>query len=204
MLHLTRCLNHCAFRFRQKISRGHSSCPPMLPNLLVLSTIIFSILLCTVVPREQSSRRHHASRRGRSVDRFAVLPLHHSTLLQPRVPFPPYLMGPDWIVDHHDFTCMLPIHTAAAIMQDFYEDLVAYAATTLTPTSCCYHLRLGQLLLEVVAPPKTVVEWILVQHFALTMLRLTKSGYTNTYQINFIHRPTGMLVTFSLYTGVMR
>ena len=176
----------------------------MLPSLLVLSTIIFSIPLCTVVSCEQSRTRHYASRRGRSVDRFAVLPLNSSTFLQPRVAFHPYLMGPQWIVDHHDFTCMLPIHTAAAIMQDFYEDLAAYAATTLTPTSRCYHLRLGELLLEVIAPPRAVVEWILVQHFALNMLRLTKSGYTNTYQINFIHRPTGMLVTFSLYTGNLR
>ena len=176
----------------------------MLPSLLVLSTIIFSIFLCTVVSCEQSKTRHHASRRGRSVNGFAVLPLKSSTFLQPRVAFHPFLMGPDWIVDHHDFNCMLPIHTAAAIMQDFYEDLAAFAATTLTPTSCCYHLRLGQLLLEVVAPPRTVVEWILVQHFALTMLRLTKRGYTNTYQINFIHRPTGKLVTFSLYTGILR
>lgn len=62
-------------------------------------------------------------------------------------------MGPEWIVDQHDFTCMLPIGTAAAVMQDFYEDLAAYAAITLTPASCGYQIWLGQLLLEVVAPP---------------------------------------------------
>ena len=99
---------------------------------------------------------------------------------------------------------MLPIDTAAAVMQDFYEDLAAYAATTLTPASPSYHLRLGQILLEVVAPSSIIVQWAVVQHFAMDMLRLTKNGYTNTYQINFIHRSTGMLVTFSLYTGVLR
>lgn len=113
-------------------------------------------------------------------------------------------MGPEWIVDQHDFTCMLPIGTAAAVMQDFYEDLAAYAATTLTPASCGYQIWLGQLLLEVVAPPRVVVSWIIVQHFALDMLKMTKRGYTNTYQINFVHRPTGMIVTFNLYMGLLR
>lgn len=113
-------------------------------------------------------------------------------------------MGPEWIVDYHDFTCVLPIGTAAAIMQDFYEDLAAYAATTLTPVSYGYQIWLGQLMLEIMAPPSFIVNWKLVQTFALDMLKMTRRGYTNTYQINFIHRPTGMLVTFSLYTGLLR
>ena len=113
-------------------------------------------------------------------------------------------MGPEWIIDHHDLTCMLPISTAAAIMQDFYEDLAALAATTLTPPSRGYRIWLGQLLLEVVVPPGVIVGWITIQHFALEMLRMTKTGYTNTYQINFIHRPTGMMVTFNLYAGWLR
>lgn len=175
----------------------------MLPSLLVLSSIIVSIVLCNnVFSYEQARTRHHASRRGGSVDRFAIIPLNPSIFLRPRVAFLPYLMGPEWIVDHHDFTCIVPIHTAAAVMQDFYEDLAAYAATTLSPTSNYYPLRFGQLVLEIMAPPRVVVEWTLVQHFALQMLKLTKSGYTNTYQINFIHRPTGRMVTFSLYTGI--
>ena len=175
----------------------------MLPSLLVLLAIIVSIVLCNIVSREQARTNHHVSRRGRSVERFAILPLIPLTFLQPRVALLPYLMGPDWIVDHHDFTCMLPIHTAAAVMQDFYENLAAYAATTSTPVSNYYPLRLGQVLLEIMAPPRVVVEWTLVQHFALAMLKLTKSGYTNTYQINFIHRPTGKMVTFSLHTGIL-
>lgn len=88
-------------------------------------------------------------------------------------------------------------------MQGFYEDLAAYAATTLAPVSSYYNFRLGGLLLEIMAPPRVIVEWTLVQQFALTMLKLTKSGYTNTYQINFVNRPTGKMVTFSLYTGIL-
>lgn len=175
----------------------------MLHSLLMVSMTIASTLMCTVVLNEQAGAPHLALRRGRSLYRLGVLPLGPSTLLKPRVTLLPYLMGPEWIVDHHDFTCMLPIGTAAAVMQDFYEDLAAYSATTLTPASCGYQIWIGQLMLEIRAPPTVIINWILIQNFALDMLRLTKRGYTNTYQINFIHRPTGMLVTFSLYTGLL-
>ena len=174
----------------------------MLPSLLILSAIIVSIVLCTVVSHEQAETRRHALRRGHSPNPLGVLSLDSSALLKPRVTLLPYLMGPEWIVDHHDFTCMLPIGTAAAIMQDFYEDLAAYAATTMTPASHGYEIWLGQISLQIVAPPRAIVDWIIVQTFALEMLRMTKRGYTNTYQINFIHRPTGTMVTFSLYTGL--
>ena len=59
-------------------------------------------------------------------------------------------------------------------------------------------------MLEVVSRPGAIVDWILVQQFALDMLRSTKRGYTNTYLINFIHRPTGHMMTFSLYIGLRR
>ena len=174
----------------------------MLPCLLILTTTI--LVLCNLVSNKEVGTRHLALRRGCSLDCLDVLPLGPSTLLKPRVILLPYLMGPEWIVDHHDFTCMLPISAAAAVMQDFYEDLAAYAATTLTPASRGYHIWLGQLLLEVVAPPGFIVDWIIIQQFALDMLRMTKTGYTNAYQINFIHRPTGMMVTFNLYAGWRR
>ena len=59
-------------------------------------------------------------------------------------------------------------------------------------------------MLEMIAPPTVMVEWYILQHFALDMLGMTKKGYTNTYQINFVHSPTGRMVTFSLYTGLPR
>ena len=177
----------------------------MLPSLLIVSTTIFSIVLCSSISYQQEEVQHHASSRGRSFARLGFLPIVSSTLLlKPRVGPLLYFMGSEWIVDHHDLTCMLPIGTAAATMQDFYEDLAAYAATTLTPASRDYHISFGQLMLEVLGPPMVVVNWIVVQHFALHMLRLTERGYTNTYQINFIHRPTGMMITFNLYTGLLR
>lgn len=176
----------------------------MLPSLLILSTTLVPIALCSLLSHEQEGTRHHAPRRERSFDRLGVLPFVPSTLLKPRVTLLPYLMGPEWIVDHHDFACMLPVGSAAAIMQDFYEDVAAYAATTLTSASRGCHICIGQLLLEIVAPPNVIVGWRIVQNFALHMLNLTKRGYTNTYQINFIHRPTGMMVTFNLYVGLLR
>lgn len=176
----------------------------MLSSLLILSTTLVPIALCTLVSHEQEGTRQHAARRGRPFDHLDVLPLVPSTLLKPRVTFLPYLLGPDWIVDHHDFTCMLPIGSAAAIMQDFYEDLAAYAANTLMTASRGYHIWLGQLQLEIMASPNSIVDWRVIQSFALDMLKLSKRGYTNTYQINFIHRPTGMMVTFSLYVGLRK
>ena len=174
----------------------------MLPSLLILS--ILPIVLCSSISHKPEEIRNYAPRRGSSFDRLSILPLVPPTMLKPRVAFFPYFMGSEWIVDHHDFTCMLPIGTAAAIMQDFYEDLAAYAATTLTPVSHNYNVWWGQLLLEIVGPPRGMVNWHIVQHFALDMLTLTKRGYTNTYQINFIHRSTGMIITFNLYTGLPR
>lgn len=162
------------------------------------------MVLCNELSHEQAGTRHDALRRGRSIISIGVLPLGPTTLLKPRVTLLPWLMGPGWIVDHHDFTCMLPIDTAAAVMQDFYEDVAAYAATTMAPTSSGYRLSLGHILLEITAPPGIILNWMIVQNFALDMLGMTKRGYTNTYQINFVHRPTGMMVTFSLYTGLLR
>lgn len=201
MAFLDRC-HSLRFPFRTEKISQFFQLPPMLPSLLILSNVTISIGLCSLTS-EHEGARHSASRREHYFDRHGIRPLVTPTLLKPRITFP-YLMGPNWIVDQHDFTCMLPIATAAALMQDFYEELAAYAATTLTPASPSCDLWLGQILLEIVAPPSVVVEWILIQRFALEMLKFTKRGYTNTYQINFIHRPTGMLITFSLYTGMTR
>ena len=176
-------------------------------RLLISSPIIIiSIFLFTVVSHEieQAGTWHQTLRRGHSLDSLSVRTLGPSILLKPRAALNPYLMGPDWIVDHHDFTCMLPIGTAAAIMQDFYEVLAEFAATTLIPASHSYRVLFGQIMLEITAPPSTIVHWILVQRFALDLLRMTERGYISTYQINFIHRPTGRMVTFSLYTGLLR
>lgn len=89
-------------------------------------------------------------------------------------------------------------------MQHFYENIAAFAATTLEPASHNYQIWVGQIMLEITATTRTVVDWIVVQQFALDMLRMTKRGYTNTYQINFVQRPTGKMMTFSLYTGLLR
>ena len=177
----------------------------MLLSLVISSTTtILSIVLCTAISHEQADTRRQTMRRGRSLERLSVVSLGSPTSLKPRVSIFPYFIGPEWFVDHHDFTCMLPIDTAAAIMQDFYEDLAGFAATTSSPTSNAYQLWFGQILLEITAQSNMIVEWGLVQRFALDMLSLTKRGYTNTYQINFIHRPTGRMITFSLYTGLLR
>ena len=169
------------------------------------ATILLSIVLCTVISHGQVETRRLGLRRGVSLERLGAQSLGSPpTSLKPRVSIYPYLIGPDWAVDHHDFSCMLPIGTAAAVLQDFYENLALFAATTLRPASNDYQLWFGQMMLEIRSQPTMIVEWRIVQCFALDMLSLTTRGYTNTYQINFIHTPTGKMITFSLYTGLLR
>lgn len=177
----------------------------MLLSLLSPSgTIFLSIVLCTVISHGQAKTWRLGLRRGGSFERLGAQSFASPTSLKPRVSISPYFIGPDWVVDHHDFSCMLPIGTAAAVLQEFYEDLARFAATTLSPASDDYQLWFGQIMLEIRAQPTMIVEWLMVQRFALDMLSLTTRGYTNTYQINFIHRPTGQMITFSLYTGLLR
>lgn len=176
----------------------------MLPSLLIPSTTIFSVVLCTLMLREHTGAGDHSLPRGQAIDELDILGISPSGLVKPRAAIDPYFISAEWIVDHHDFMCMLPIDTAAAILQDFYEDLAAFAAVTLSPATHGQQIYFGQLLLEIMGPPGFVVSWRMVQIFALDMLRLTKRGYTNTYQINFIHGPTGKMVTFSLSIGLRR
>lgn len=113
-------------------------------------------------------------------------------------------MGEEWLVDWHDFTSILPVSTAAATLQSFYEDLAGYAALTTEPLSDRMQLWLGNIMLEASAPVGTILDWISIQGFAMKMLKVTKLGYTNTFLVNFVHRPSGKMVTFSLFVGVIR
>lgn len=176
----------------------------MLLSFLSPSAIfLLSLVPCTVISHDQAGTRRLAVRRGGYFERLGAQSLGSPTL-KPRVTISPYFLDSNWVVDHHDFCCMLPIGTAAAVLQDFYEDLAKFAATTLSPASDDYQLWLGQIMLEIRAQPTMIIEWLMVQRFALDMLSLTRRGYTNTYQINFIHSQTQQMITFSLYTGILR
>ena len=174
----------------------------MLPSLLLQSSAILSVVLCIIL-HEQGGIEQHALRRRRSLDRRSIVPLGPSALIKPRAAIPPYFISPEWVIDHHDFTCLLPVRIAAAILQDFYEDLAGFAATTLAPIQYGYQIWFGHIMLEIGVQPQALVDWFVVQQFALDMLEATKRGYVSTYQINLIHRPTGKVVTFSLYMGLL-
>ena len=174
----------------------------MLPSLLIPSTTVFSIVLCTLMLRAHTGARNDLLPRGQAINEPDLQGIAPSGLVKPRAVIEPYSMSAEWIVDHRDFMCMLPIDTAAAILQNFYEDLAAFAAVTVTPAARGHHIHLGQIVLEIMGPPGFVVGWMTIREFALDMLRLTRRGYTNTYQINFIHRATGRMITFSLYVGL--
>lgn len=133
-----------------------------------------------------------------------LLPRRPTSSLVRRVTFPPSFLGTDWIIDHHDFQSLLPLTTAAASLQDFYEDIAAFAANTLSPPLHTYHFWMGEILLEIMGPRDSgeTISWRVVTAFAAEMVSLTRRGYANTYQINFIHRPTGRMVTCSLWIGL--
>lgn len=110
-------------------------------------------------------------------------------------------MGEDWLVDWYDFGCLLPVSTAAATLQSFYEDLAEYAAVTAEPLSERIQLRLGDIMLEVSVLVGLRIEWVSIQGFALEMLTITRLGYTSTFLINCVHRPSGKMITFGLFVG---
>lgn len=176
----------------------------MLPSLLIPLTTILSTVQSTLILRGHTGAQDHSLPRRQAFDELDIRGITPPGLVKPRALIEPYSEGAEWVVDHHDFTCMLPIDTAAAILQNFYEDLAAFAAVTVTPAMRGHQIHLGEVLLEIMGPPGFVVSWMTIREFALDMLRLTKRGYTNTYQINLIHRATGRMITFSLYVGLQR
>ncbi len=181
----------------------------LLRGLVSLSAILQILLLdhaffCSRISNDQGPRpqiaqqgHHVASHNGSTSS--APLPS-----LKARVAVHPTFLGNDWIVDHHDFTCLLPIGSAAADLLDFYEGVAAFAALTNVVPSRSHRICVGNIMLEAMAPAGHVIHWIAVQGFANWMIELTRRGYVSTYQINFIHRTTGLLLTFSLWVGYTR
>lgn len=163
-----------------------------------IALIFLDVVLCAGASSLQAPQGClvQSEKRPTSHERPPAVP---SPSLKRRVAFLPYVLTEDWLVDHHDFVCLLPLSTAAAMLQDFYEHLSGFAAVTNRPPSQSYHFRLGTILLEITAPQGTKIGWAFVQTFSMQMLEMTKRGYTNTYQINFVHRATGKLITFSLW-----
>ena len=106
-------------------------------------------------------------------------------------------------MDFHTFGTLLPLATAASTLQAFYEDIAYLAATTLSSTATRYLIRMGKIDLEIRSQMGDI-PWTVVVSFANAMLDITKKGFTNTYQVNFINRATGKLVTMSMWIGTVR
>lgn len=114
-----------------------------------------------------------------------------------------YVINPDWIVDFHAFHTLLPLCTAAATLMSFYEDIAAKAATTAVSTADRYLFRVGQITLEI-RSALGALPLVEVVRFANWMRENTKRGFSGTYQMSFVHRETGKLVTMSLWIGILR
>ena len=173
----------------------------MLPAYLAISLLvkwtsssrseIFSLDVTIVECSELSTRSAIPIRRA--------LPL-----LQPRTALSLYSIGAGWIVDHHDFHCLLPLGTAATTLLDFYENIAAVAATTSRPIQETYQFWVGEVSLEIAGTRGCRIPWNIVASFASDMVSMTRRGYINTYQINFMHPSTGRIMTCSLWIGLIR
>lgn len=108
-----------------------------------------------------------------------------------------------WTIDFHTFYTLLPMATAASTLQSFYEDIAYLAATATSSTATRYLYRMGKIDLEI-RSQMGEIPWAVVVGFANTMRELAKRGFTNTYQVNFINRTTGKLLTISLWVGTVR
>lgn len=136
-------------------------------------------------------------------------PPHRRTTALPPFYIPPFVgalycvLNPDWTIDFHAFHNVLPLATAAATLLSFYEDIAAIAATTTVSTADRYICRVGQITLEI-RSALGVFPLVEVVGFANWMRENTKRGFIGTYQVNFVHRNTGKLVTMSLWVGILR
>lgn len=135
-------------------------------------------------------------------------PYRRATALSPRY-IPTFVgalyydLNTEWNIDFHAFHTVLPTTTAAATLLSFYEDIAAMAATTTISATDRLYFRVGQITLEMRSALGTIplVEAV---RFANWMRENTNKGFTGTYQVNFVHRATGKLVTMSLWIGILR
>lgn len=109
----------------------------------------------------------------------------------------------NWIIDCHIFHTLLPLETAVSKLQSFYEEVALAAVMTQLTPSDRYLIRLGTIDLEIRSQMGDI-PWTFVISFANSMRELSKMGFSNTYQINYINRATGQLLTMSLWIGVVR
>lgn len=164
--------------------------------LLLYSTIL---IIAHDTPNRQpadlaTTRTHPPYRRI-----TALTPFH----IPPFVGALHFVIDSDWTVDFHAFHTLLPLSTAAATLLSFYEDIAATAATTTVSTADRYIFRVGQITLEI-RSTLSAIPLVEVVGFANWMRENTKRGFTGTYQVNFVHRATGKLVTMSLWIGILR
>lgn len=152
-----------------------------------------------------------SAQRARASHGQPPLPPSEQSIVQLRSSLPPrafipgaafYISG-GYTVDFHAFNTLLPVEIAASTLQSFYEDIAYLAATTLSTPTWRYLIRQGKLDLEIRSQEGNI-PWMAVVAFANGMRELSTRGFTNTYQVNYINRETGKLLTMSLWIGTVR
>ena len=167
--------------------------PPILLSFLYTAIIVAAVLQ-QPSPLISASLNHAQYRR---------IPAFPANFVQPGIGASAYYLSPDWVLDFHAFHTLLPFSTAATALLSFYEEIAAFAATSTSRTAERYLLRVGEITLEV-RSGLGALPWADLVAFANWMRENTKRGFTGTYQLNFVHRPTGNMLTMSLWVGVLR
>ena len=169
-------------------------------TLIVLSAVYnVTFAIIPVIPSRPPSFRTISSdhvKYGRS-PQLPVLFMTSMVGAFSAVPFP------DWILDFHAFHTFLPQLTAASTLMSFYEEVAAIASTTTSPITDRLFFRTSGITLEI-RSALGAVPWAEVIRLANWMRDNTNRGFTGTYQVNFVHRPTGKLLTMSLWIGILR
>ena len=131
---------------------------------------------------------------------FPTLPV---LFLESKVGSYTYFPSPDWIIDFHAFHTLLPSLSATSTLLTFYAEIIMKATITKDEIAERSLFRLGELTLEIQSA-LGAVPWSEIIAFATWMQGNTVRGFTGVYQVNFVYRPTGKLVTMSLWAGLLR
>ena len=169
---------------------------------LKLLLLLFGLIVTVEAIAQRSEQRSSQPPRIPPTVRSISLP-RSPTPFRSFAPGFSHILGDGWIADFHVFATVLPLATAASTLQSFYEDIALHAATTLSSPAARYFIRLGRVDLEIRSQIGDI-PWTVVVGFANAMRDLVKMGFTNTYQVNFVNRATGKLLTMSLWVGTVR
>ena len=129
-----------------------------------------------------------------------ALPNQQSTLTRPaflRKRLDTYAVPGGWILEVGTYSSMLPVQTAAATLERFYNGVIRRSMIP-TAEGHFYRLRSGNLALEFFCR-QSPIPWLLVRNFARVMEMSARRGFTGRYEMYYTHVREGISIAISLY-----